>query len=347
MNSPTVSVIMAAYKGAPFVGETIRSVIAQSFTDWELVIVDDCSPDDTLAVVRGFDDPRIRVLASPMNQGPVKTRNAAMAVARGRYLAGLDQDDVCLPERLARQVAYLDTHDDVVLVATAADLLEAGRVRRGPQNGETTPELIRWKLHLGNPLVWSSVMMRADVARKLDPITRPEMLFAEDFDLYHRIGAFGRIARIDEPLLLYRVHPGGVSKAFQQTMFGNAECVLSEVYRPIFGEGAGAAAELISRHLVQGSAIADRPTLDRMARLLEALRANVVERFRIDRKNIERIDRSISAIWWRLIRTSVRVGALPPTVVAHQRPAAVRKQDLAIGDMIVSSVIGGVRRIRF
>lgn len=344
MTSPTVSVIMAAYKGAALVGETIRSVIAQSFTDWELVIVDDCSPDNTLEVLRGFDDPRIRVLAAPINQGPVKTRNAAMAVAKGRYLAGLDQDDVCRPERLARQVAYLEDHPDVVLVATAADLLEAGAVRPGKHRGETTPELIRWKLHLGNPLVWSSVMMRADVARRLDPITRPEMLFAEDFDLYHRIGAFGRIARIDESLMLYRVHPGGVSKAFEQTMFNNAERVLAEVYRPIFREEAGFAAALISKHLVQGRAIADRGTLDRVGGILEVLKAHVAEE--LNGESLERIDRSISATWWHLIRTAIRLGTLPPTILAYQRPEAVRKEDLAVGDMIVSSAIGAVRRIK-
>ncbi|MGR6747930.1 hypothetical protein, partial [Aeromonas veronii] len=82
----------------------------------------------------------------------------------------------------------------------------------------TTPDLIGWLSWIENPLVWSTVMIRADVAHRLDPFSRPDLVYAEDFDLYHRIAAFGRLARLDEPLVLYRQHAGGVSKRFVDTM---------------------------------------------------------------------------------------------------------------------------------
>lgn len=345
MTSPTVSVIMAAYKGAALVGETIESVLAQSFQDFELVIVDDCSPDNTLDVLRAFSDPRIRVIASPVNQGPVKTRNIAMAEARGRYLAGLDQDDICLPDRFARQLAYLDAHPDVVLVAAAADLLEEGVVRPGKFRAPTTPDLLRWQLHLGNPLVWSSVMMRADVARRLDPITRPEILFAEDFDLYHRIGVFGHVARIDEPLLHYRVHPGGVSKTFKETMVSNAERVLAEVYAPIFGADAAKAASLVTLHVAEGEPLRKAEDLDLLGTVLTGLKEHLVASQRFAPETVRGIDRMISSIWWRIVRTAVRSGALPPKIIGHPRPAPVRMADLQWGDMIMSGMIGAARRI--
>ncbi|MFX6250146.1 hypothetical protein ABTF88_19140, partial [Acinetobacter baumannii] len=93
----------------------------------------------------------------------------------------------CLPERLARQVAYLDTHPDIVLVGSAAEVLDQGSVRASRLPSVTTPALIEWLLQIGNPLVWSSVMLRADAARTLHPFTRPERVYAEDFDLYHRL----------------------------------------------------------------------------------------------------------------------------------------------------------------
>lgn len=345
MNSPTVSVIMAAYKGAGLIGETIESVLKQSFQDFELVVVDDCSPDNTLEVLHSFDDPRIRVIASRINQGPVKTRNLAMANARGRYFAGLDQDDICLPHRFATQVAYLDANPDVALVAAAADLLEGGKVRPGKFRGPTTPEMIRWHLHFGNPLVWSSVMMRADAARKLDPITRPEILFAEDFDLYHRIGLIGRVARIDEPLLLYRIHPGGVSKAFNETMIASACKALQDVYTPIFGADSEEAANLVIMHLSEGTAVHDRATLEKLARVIARLRDHFVAETAGDVAAYRRIDRMISAMWWRVIRTAVRSGALPPSILKGPRPIGARMKKLPFGDMIISGVIGTARRV--
>ena len=105
MTAPVVSVIMAAYNGAALIPETIASLTAQTFGDFELVVVDDCSTDDTLALLRSYHDPRIRVIAAETNQGPVRTRNRAFAEARGRYIAALDQDDQCPPERFARHVA--------------------------------------------------------------------------------------------------------------------------------------------------------------------------------------------------------------------------------------------------
>src|SRR3546814_15278609 len=84
---------------------------------------------------------------------------------------------------------------------------------RSPSTHEpvTTPLLVEWMMRIRNPLVWSSVMLRGDAARRLDPFTRPEILYAEDFALYHRMARLGRIARIDEELLLYRVHQGGAA----------------------------------------------------------------------------------------------------------------------------------------
>src|SRR6186713_2063521 len=107
---PPVSVLMPTHNAAAFVTASIESLLAQTFTDFELIVVDDGSTDATLDVLAAIDDPRLTVIASPDNQGPVHARNRAFAAARGRYIAALDADDLCHPERLARQVAYLDGH---------------------------------------------------------------------------------------------------------------------------------------------------------------------------------------------------------------------------------------------
>jgi glycosyltransferase involved in cell wall biosynthesis len=150
-----------------FIGAAIASVLAQSFTDFELIVVDDGSTDATPSVLAGIGDPRLRVLRQAANGGVVAARNAGLAAARGRYVAALDHDDLSHPHRLARQVTYLDAHPGVVLVATEIEIEAAGRrtAPDHPTGGE--PALIRWLLHVDNPLTWSSVMFRADAVRRL------------------------------------------------------------------------------------------------------------------------------------------------------------------------------------
>ena len=132
--TPVVSVLMTTFNGAGFIGASIASVLAQSFSDFELIVVDDGSTDTMAQVLAGIGDPRLRVLRQAVNGGVVAARNAGFLAARGRYVAALDHDDLSHPERLARQVAYLDAHPGVVLVATEIEIEEpAGRKKGLPR----------------------------------------------------------------------------------------------------------------------------------------------------------------------------------------------------------------------
>ena len=159
MSAPAVSVVTAAYNGAAWLPETLDSLARQRFTDWEAIVVDDCSTDETRDLVAAWPDPRVRLLPLERNGGPVRARNAGVAVARGRYIAGLDQDDLCRPDRLARQVAQLDRDGDCVLVGAAVENLRDGQVRPSAYPATTTPDLIAWLLQIENPLVWSGVVV--------------------------------------------------------------------------------------------------------------------------------------------------------------------------------------------
>ena len=132
MTPPAVSVIMAAYNGADLLPATLATLQKQTFTDFEVIVVDDCSRDDTREVLRAWPDSRVRLIALAENGGPVRARNRAFAEARGRYIAGLDQDDLCLPHRFAKQVAYLDANPDTVMVASATEVLEGARLLPSP-----------------------------------------------------------------------------------------------------------------------------------------------------------------------------------------------------------------------
>lgn len=344
--APTVSVIMAAYNGAALIGETIASLRAQRFDDFEVVIVDDCSSDDTLARLQAIDDPRFRILANDTNQGPVRTRNRAFAEARGRYVAALDQDDLCHPDRFAEQVRYLDAHAHVVLLGTAANQLSGSAVSASALPPMSSIALVEWMLQISNPLVWSSVMLRRDAAQQLTPFTRPALLYAEDFDLYHRLSAHGRIARLDRELLTYRQHAGGASQRFIERMEASATAVLAERHGALFGAEAEARARLLVRHACRGLPVADRTQLALLGDTLMALQARFLERVAPDTDDLRLIRWETARLWRRVGRAALRSGA-----IGLGDAVAVRPDHLGLGyaraeELVWSRLIGQMRSAR-
>ncbi|RYE02426.1 MAG: glycosyltransferase [Sphingomonadales bacterium] len=342
--TPAISVIMAAYNGADLIGETIATLREQTRTDWELIVVDDCSTDDTLEVLSRIRDPRMTVIAADRNQGPVVARNHAIAHARGHYIAALDQDDLCMPDRLARQAAYLDAHPQTALVASAALLMENGLPARWPNERHLSPEMIDWLLLTQNPLVWSTSMFRAEAARALDPFTRPELRYAEDFDLYHRIRRFGALARIDAPLLAYRCHPGGASQKYRSMMQASAAAVLAGHYETVFGHDAHANAVLVARYLMARDPVPDLETLARLSHILSSLHAYFVAETPLDSQARIQIDGEYARLWWLLARPALRHGHVGLIGALGVRPDVVRIHPTD-PDLIVSPLIGQARAL--
>eukprot|EP01037_Dinobryon_pediforme_P024760 gene24760-26664_t len=301
---------MPAYNGADLIGATIAALQAQTLRAFELIIVDDCSTDATVEVARSFADPRIRVIAAPVNRRVVLTRNAAFAEARGRYIAALDQDDLCHPTRFARQVAYLEAHPAIALVGSAANILCDGEILPSALAPLSTPALIGWLMRIENPLVWSSVMMRADAARKLDQFQRPDRVYAEDFDLYHRIAAYGGVARIDDALLTYRRHGGGASQVQATAMRESATKVLADAYAPVFGDAAAETATLIGRYVMAHDPVPDRATFKRVGETLVTLQDDFVKRYRPDAESLALIRWETARRWGRIGRAGLRTGGL-------------------------------------
>lgn len=344
--TPTVSVIMAAYNGATLLPETLRSLEAQTFTDWELVVVDDCSTDGSFELLRDWPDPRVRALRSPANGGPVRARNLALEHARGRYVAGLDHDDLCRPDRLRRQVAHLDAHGDVVALGTAAAFLEDGRRRTPNDAPNTTPALIEWLLRIENPLVWSTMMIRTDVAKRLRPFTRTDRLYAEDFDLYNRLLAHGRIARLDAVLLDYRIHGAAASQRFTATMHEGAERTLLEIHEPLFGADAPAAAALIVRHLMLFEPVPDRATLAALGDAVARAQAHFLATRPVDAEDARLIRWETARRWTRVGRTALRSGALSLADLWAVRPPELGLGLAGVEALLTSRAVGAARRLR-
>lgn len=211
---PRVTVFIAAYNAADTLGEAMDSVLAQTWSDFELLIVDDASIDATPILCRRYmTDSRVRVVRLEDNVGRAEVRNAGMARARGEYLAMLDADDRCMPQRLARQVAFLDAHPAIDVLGTWSHLIDDAGERRSPKKNQwrlTPDEVACWLLFRGiihNP----TIMARTDAMRgyRYDR----DFPVAEDYDLWDRMRPQHGMALLPESLTEYRIHDGQASIA--------------------------------------------------------------------------------------------------------------------------------------
>lgn len=305
---PKVSVIMPVYNGAGLISFSIESMLAQTFEDFELIIVDDGSTDHTVNVLKSYRDPRLRIIPLPVNTGVVGARNTALKAARGVYIAMLDHDDLSSPTRLAKQVEHLDNNPDTVMVATAGRIFQGGLLREFNFPKRMTPTLIKWMLHILNPFSFSTVMLRRSALLTLSSFTDQDFECAEDFHLYHQVLKVGNIARIDEPLGIYRLHTSNMTSNRERFVISQAAKVLADANVKRLGDGAWRAAHLFSRHVMAMQPVADAATLYETGRYLEILMESFMVSSPMDAASREEIRAHACQIWWRTVRGSVRSG---------------------------------------
>jgi len=206
-NKSLVSVVIPTYNRCGYLQQAIESVLSQVYGDFEVIVVDDGSTDGTARVVAGFDDGRVRYLYQP-NAGRSAARNRGIEVARGMYLAFLDDDDLYLPHKLACQVAFLESHPEIDLVSAGVRLIdEHGAVRGVWRTWLDQPQLTLMDCLYACPLPTCSVLFRRRVLGHLDHWFDPDFDLAEDTDFFLRLLLAGcRIDWLPEIVAVYRIH---------------------------------------------------------------------------------------------------------------------------------------------
>lgn len=203
-----VTVVMPVLNGEAHVAEAVASILRQTLRDFELLVIDDGSSDQSAAVVEGFRDPRVRVLRNPTNLGVIASLNRGLDAAESEYVARMDADDVSLPERLERQVAFLEAHRDVGVLGTRIRFFgQSDGVWDVPADHAS----IRCHLLFGNALAHPTVMLRAAVLRRHGLRYDARQIHVEDYDLWVRCAEHTRLENLPEPLLRYRVHAANIS----------------------------------------------------------------------------------------------------------------------------------------
>ena len=214
MATPTVSVLIPAYNHEKYIAKTIESVLAQTFSDFELLIFDDCSTDGTASEIKRFTDKRIEAIFSSQNRGTVFALNTLIEKAKGEYIAVIGSDDVWLPQKLEKQLAYLKEHSNVAACFTRVLVIDENSEEM--LSSDTFPlhifdvenkehnEWLRYSYLSGNHLCHSSVLIRREAHQEIG-VYRPAFRQLHDFDLWLRLLLKHEIHILEEKLVGYRV----------------------------------------------------------------------------------------------------------------------------------------------
>lgn len=269
-----VSVVVPVHNKAPFIRETFASIFSQTFRDFEVIAVDDRSTDDSLQVLRSLDDPRLRIVPLERNLGEPGAAQHAMDLAQGEYIIRVDADDLCAPERFARQVAFMDARPKLFASGTAMELFGA---EQGVWSYPIGPARCKAELLFGCPIVNGACIMRAAALRANG------LRFASDWPkvgndwvFWAHVAMRGDLDNLPDTLLLYR-------RGEQNSMHGRhqSEYRLAPLRLVMQACGLSPTDEQLRLHVILMGAIRTAPSVDDLhgiLRWMEHLRAFNAER---------------------------------------------------------------------
>ena len=212
MSSSSVTVLMPVYNGAAFLPESIDSILSQTYKDFEFLIINDGSTDDSEKIILSYDDPRIKYLKNDVNLGVIGTLNRGLEIIKTKYIIRMDADDLALPYRIQVQVDYMDKHPDIVL--------SGSRKIHFSEDNKIPDEVIREKgeeHHLYFRSIFNTTIphptsiLRNEIVQKYNIRYKKENYGAEDKAMWLEIAQYGKLGKFLEPLLKYRVHENQVT----------------------------------------------------------------------------------------------------------------------------------------
>jgi len=320
--NPKVSLVMSVYDGEEHLNEAIESILHQTFTDFEFIIVDDGSTDSTWKILTTYHDPRITLVRNQENQGLARSLNRGLEISRGEYIARQDADDVSLPERLARQVSFLEEHADVGVLGSAVQIIDGSGNPSETWRFPSEHGALKWRLCFGNPIMHSTVMMRREVVNGVNGYDA-EMEVATDYDLWRRLSSVTRLANLQDVLLCLRRHEGSITtrrfpeqrnnsiKISRLAMAGIlSEDVALDVVQLLWSQEFRSANEILQVagviHRLCEATIADRSLLPTESKMIRRDAANRL--FRLARPRMQ------DARVWQVLGLACR---LDPSLVAR------------------------------
>ena len=223
MQKPFISVVMPAYNAERYLKEAIDSVLAQSYTHFELILLNDGSTDSTENIILSYKDPRIRYIANEKNIGLIETLNKGIELSTGEFILRMDADDVCLPERFEKQVAFMNLNPTVGAAGTAYYSLSDKGLKKFPVL--TEPGVLKSVLLFNSCLCHPSVIIRKSVLEQHAIRYNKNYMHSEDYGLWVELVKVSKLANLPDLLLKYRYHTGQISMTHNPTQKSNASLI--------------------------------------------------------------------------------------------------------------------------
>jgi len=236
---PLVSVVMTVYNAADFVMDAVESIQNQTYQNWELIVVNDGSSDKTKEILEKIakTDKRIKVINYVKNRGASYASNLGLSHAKGQFIARMDADDISAPDRLERQVEFLQDHPKVIIVGGQCELIDRDGNSIGMKNFPTSHREIYDALYQYNPIQHPSLMINRKLLGKENITYHTKVLLAHDLEILFKLAQYGRLANLSETVLLYRIHGDSLSlrnpkETFRHTLAVRKMAKQEYGYRP-------------------------------------------------------------------------------------------------------------------
>jgi glycosyltransferase involved in cell wall biosynthesis len=267
---------MSVWNGERYLCQAIESILNQTFRDFEFLIINDGSTDRSRDIILSYTDNRIRLIDNKTNLGLTISLSRGLELARGDYIARQDTDDVSLPDRILKQVSFLDNHLEVGLLGTWTRAFDERGVFVSEWRTPLNDSLIRWSLLFGTCIAHPSVMMRRSAIEQAGGY-HPWALYAEDYDLWCRMSLQTQIANLPEFLVWRRVHSYSVSVTYSEQQDETDRQVMRREIQRILGREISSEEATTLYHAVRGRPLGTADQVVDMARLMWLLFSTYVE----------------------------------------------------------------------
>lgn len=229
--TPKISVVMSVYNGEDYIAETLDSICNQTFKDWELVAINDCSTDSTLSILEKYAsvDERIKIYTNEVNLRLPASLNKALSLAKGKYIVRIDADDIALSDRFEKQYKFMEEHPDVALSSCLFMTLKNGVFSSGGGGARCDTEFIKARLLLTNPILHPGVIAKSEVMKELQYSTN--VTCTEDLELWTRFAKAGYKIQIQpEYLMIYRLHEKQITQNSLDRQYKEVAKILQDYY---------------------------------------------------------------------------------------------------------------------
>ena len=233
MSNPAITVLMPVYNAERYIGEAIDSILRQTFTDFEFLIINDGSEDCSEEIILSYHDPRIRYVKNEKNEKLITTLNKGISIAKAKYIARMDADDISNPNRLYTQFEFMEQHPEVALSGSWFEMVghNSGIAKYAETHSEIMIKMLH-QCHFCHP----SVIMRKEAIDSFETKFDPLFIHAEDYDFFARIGEKFEVANIQEVLVKYRIHEQSISAQNKEMQHQNSLIIKKRLFQNIGAE---------------------------------------------------------------------------------------------------------------